>query len=398
MSFFLPTVSALRRTTLQKSSFPPYLIHYTRGARFWGGYKAASSCLSTTSMAKSELIFVTGTSGFLGSHIVQQLLEKGYRVRGVARGEKAEQLKATYASFGDAFEVVKISDLASDQFPEALVGVDGLLHLATPMPGRVGFEEQLQKAVDGTLNIVVQAEKAGVKKVVVTSSIATVKNMATGEGNTDKDWNPITKEYALASKNPMVVYAVSKTLAERALWDWADKHPHVDVTTLNPTFFFGPFTKYYPIPPTPAEQNFSTNFLVYNLLFKDGAFPPLATTYIDVRDSAAAHVAALSSPPTAQVGRKRIIVSSPTGWPVRKIAEFLAEQRPEVKDRLLEAMAPSQSDVLPVDWKRVEEVLGLKPADFKSTESTFLETVDNLLKIEEGWKAKGCEIVRPSLG
>ncbi|KAJ7062539.1 hypothetical protein C8F01DRAFT_1134502 [Mycena amicta] len=347
-----------------------------------------------------ELVFVTGASGFLGSHVVLQLLEAGYRVRGVARGEKAEQLQAAYASFGDAFEVVKIADIANDQFPEKLAGVDALLHLATPMPGRVGFEEQIQKAVDGTLNVVVQAEKAGVKKVVVTSSIATAKNMVTNEGNTDKDWNPMTKEYAIASGNAMAVYAVSKKLAEVALWEWADKHPHVDVTTLNPTFFFGPFTKYFPVPATPDMRtlNFSTNFLVYNLIFKDGAFPPMATTYIDIRDVATAHVRALSAPPTSQVGRKRMIISSPTGWPVRTILEYIGEQRPALKERLMTAIPPTACDVLPVDWKRLEAVLGLKEGDFKSTEATYLETLDNILEIENGWRAAGHEIVRPSLG
>ncbi|KAJ7435151.1 hypothetical protein FB451DRAFT_990883, partial [Mycena latifolia] len=75
---------------------------------------------------------VTGASGFLGSHVVLQLLEKGYRVRAAARGAKADHLKSSYASYGDRFEVVKITDISHDQFPEALVGVDAVIHTASP--------------------------------------------------------------------------------------------------------------------------------------------------------------------------------------------------------------------------------------------------------------------------
>nr|GAT45246.1 predicted protein [Mycena chlorophos] len=265
-----------------------------------------------------ELILVTGASGFLGSHIVVQLLEKGYHVRGVARGAKADELSAAYASYGPAFSVVKITGL-NDPFPDAFVGVSGLIHVATPMPGVAPIDEMVQQAIDGTLNAIIQAEKAGVKKVVVTSSIATVKNMAAGTGETDKDWNPMPAEYALASKQPMLVYAVSKTLSEKALWEWAEKHPHVEVTTLNPTFFFGPFTPNFPIPAEPKNNNFSTNNILYNVLFRDGQYIPIATRYIDVRDVAAAHIAALSSPPTSQVGRKRMIISSPSAWSVKQL-------------------------------------------------------------------------------
>lgn len=106
----------------------------------------------------------------------------------------------------------------------------------------------LQTAIEGTLNVLVQGEKAGVKRMVVTSSIATVRNpdeSYTDRGRLEvtirilaiqlvlvlKDWNPVTKEMALTGGNQMITYAASKKFAEIALWDWADKHPHVEVTT-----------------------------------------------------------------------------------------------------------------------------------------------------------------------
>ncbi|KAJ7056271.1 hypothetical protein C8F01DRAFT_1155458 [Mycena amicta] len=348
----------------------------------------------------SQRVFVTGASGFLGSHVVLQLLEKGYHVRAAARGAKAEQLQATYADAGyrDHFEVVKIADIANDQFPEALVGVDALMHLATPMPGQVDPAEQLQGALDGTLNIIVQAEKAGVKNMVVTSSIATVKNP---EGSwTDKDWNPVTKEFALTGGNKMATYGASKKFAELALWEWAEKYPHVEVATLNPPFFYGPFTAQFTtgIPSTPNFGVLSTNLLIYNLLFPDGTFPSNGTQYIDVRDAAAAHIRALDAPPTAQVGRKRIVLSSPTGWPLQKVLEYIAEKRPALTERLLNpSRFPEQPvvDALALDFTRVEAVLGMKATDFRTTEETYLDTVDALVQIENGWREAGNTIRTP---
>ncbi|KAJ7757988.1 hypothetical protein B0H16DRAFT_1370677 [Mycena metata] len=337
-----------------------------------------------------ELIFVTGASGFLGSHVVSQLLEKGYRVRAAARGAKADHLKSSHARYGDRFEVVKITDISHDQFPEALVGVDAIIHLASPLPGRAEPKALLAAAVEGTLNVIVQGEKAGVKRFVVTSSIATVTNPQ--ESYTDKDWNPITREFALTGGNPMATYAASKKFAELALWEWADRHPHVEVTTLNPPFFYGPFTPDFPVPDLSA---ISTDLQIYNLLFKDGVFSS-KTRYIDVRDVAQAHVHALKSRPTAEVGRKRIILSSPTGWPFRQTVDFIAAQRPALKERLITATPQGLPfDVLPMDFGRVEEVLGMKTSDFHSTEQTTLDTVDALVEVESQWRSAGHPINTP---
>ncbi|KAJ7127876.1 hypothetical protein C8R44DRAFT_733286 [Mycena epipterygia] len=340
----------------------------------------------------SELIFVTGASGFLGSHVVFQLLEKGYRVRAVARGAKADFLKSSYSSYGDRFEVVRIADIAHDQFPEALVGVDAVVHLASPLAGRAEPAALLASAVEGTLNVIVQAEKAGIKRMVVTSSIATVQNP--NDSFTDQDWNPVTREIALTSTNEMVTYAASKKFAEIALWEWADRHPHVDVTTLNPPFFYGPFTSHFPIP-SPDFNALSTNVIFYNYLFPDGVFGS-STRYIDIRDVAQAHVRALDSPPTAEVGRKRIIVGSPYGWPFHKTVDFIAAQRPTLKDRLITATPEVKSlNVLPLNFGRIEQVLGMKIADFHTTEQTTLDTIDALVKVEDLWRSAGHVIKTP---
>jgi len=343
----------------------------------------------------SELIFVTGASGFLGSHIVDQLLQSGYRVRAAARPSKVEQLRSGYITYGKNFEVVAIPDIASDQFPEALKGVHAVIHAASPIPQRSNHEEMLKVAVEGTLNVVRQAEKAGIQRIVVTSSIATVLNPR--DSFTDKDWNQVTREEAL-SGSKSTAYLASKTFAEQALWDFADSHPHVDVTTFNPPFLYGPFASGFSLP-TPDYYAMSTNLYIYRLITATGPFPS-GPRYIDVRDVAKAHVLALKSPLSSMpgIGRKRLIISSIYGFDYEEVLELLKTRRPELAARLTRTALPpidKANLVLPFDVDRVERVVGMRRQDYTTFEDTMLDTVDSILALEKDWIKKGYTIEVP---
>ncbi|KAF8828467.1 hypothetical protein HHX47_DHR3000261 [Lentinula edodes] len=324
----------------------------------------------------SDIIFLTGGSGFLGSHILIQLLERGYHVRAAVREKKAAHFKQDYERFKDQLEVVAIADIATDQFSDALKGVKAVIHTAAPISGRVNDAKSLLKgAVEGLLNVILHAEKAGITRIVVTN------------------WHQTTKEAALQTEG-VAAYSAAKTLAEREVWDFAEAHPHIEITTINPPLLYGPLAEGFSLP-NPDYSALSTNLLIYKFLTPEGTFPAYPL-YLDVRDAAKAHLLALDSAPTSQVGRKRIMISSPHEVVFANIISTINAKRPELKDRLIKT-PPREFPYtrLDVDLKRLEEVLKMKVEDFTPLDDTFLDTIDSLLTLEKQWTAAGFDVKIP---
>ncbi|KAJ3781907.1 hypothetical protein GGU10DRAFT_365238 [Lentinula aff. detonsa] len=342
----------------------------------------------------SDAIFLTGATGYLGSHILNQLLAKGYHVKVAIREKKASQFKQLYESHQSQLEVVIIDDISTSQFPEALKGVKAIIHTAAPLAYAVSDAEgQLKGAVEGALNVLRQAEKAGVHKVVLTSTILTA--FTPQFTFTTDDWFAITKEEALKTEG-VTAYMAAKTLAEKEVWNFADTHSQMDITTINPPYLYGPGTKEFTTYLTaPSTTLISTLINIYKLLNPNGAYPDYPL-YIDVRDVAKAHIGALTSPPPSTAGRKRIHISSPHDTVFADIIKVLNEKRPELKDRLTKTTPPEfPFKKLAYDSKRVEEICGLKPEDFVPVNDTFVESVDTLVALENQWKAAGYELPAP---
>ncbi|KAJ8489631.1 hypothetical protein ONZ51_g2814 [Trametes cubensis] len=226
-------------------------------------------------MAAKQHVLVTGVNGYLGAHIVDQLVKTGYRVRGTVRSGKLDLARESNAMYGKDVEIVAADDLAFGDFTEALKGVDAVIHAAAPLFGRASPEEALTAAIDGAMNILRQTEKMGIKRFVLVSSLATVASPddRTSLVWTDKDWIEVSREQALASKDPGIVYVTEKVLAERAVWEFADTHPHVDITTVNPPYFLGPYAPNFRFTDASLAQ-MSTNNLLYLLLDPAGT-PPI---------------------------------------------------------------------------------------------------------------------------
>ncbi|KAF9482241.1 NAD(P)-binding protein [Pholiota conissans] len=364
-------------------------------------------------MSESKLIFVTGASGFLASHIIYQLLQQGHRVRATARGKKVAALKELYGAY-PSIEIIEVPDIATSQFGDAFAGVDAVIHTAAPLPARVEVETLLQTATEGSLNVLCQAEAAGVRKFVVTSSTAAVVRDPATKGVTyrPEHWNPMTKE-EISADDPVEAYAGAKKFSELAVWEWANAHPHVDVTTINPSYLYGPPSA-LTLPIAPGDfTSLSTNLTIYNLFTSPGGHLP-GFGFTDFRDTARAHVGAALDlgvagldndtakqqqqqqlTPTEELWqkkRKRVIVVSPHGLVERDILDVIRKERPQIAERLIAPPEPGSEpkfDRYDADFARVAEVTGLRKEDFHTTEQTFLDTIDSLLAVEKAWQEQG---------
>lgn len=167
------------------------------------------------------------------------------------------------------------------------------------------------------------------------------------------DWLPVTREAVLADPNadPMLVYAVEKTLSEKAVWAFVDKHPHIEMLTrrsstsltstydtdclaVSPSFFYGPFAPGHRSPfegDSFSPNTISTESLFYGLLKPSAALPPLS--WVDVRDVARALVEALKAPPTSQVGRKRLLLCGEYHH-ANELTDLIRRERPQLAHRL----------------------------------------------------------------
>ncbi|KAF8918423.1 hypothetical protein CPB85DRAFT_1282023 [Mucidula mucida] len=335
----------------------------------------------------SQLIFVTGGTGFIGFHILTQLLEAGYPVRAAARGQKVVQLRAALAKYVDngKLQVVDIPDLFTPALADALQGVHGIVHVASLMRPK-DVDSAFQFAKDGSLFILNEAVKAGVAKFVGTSSTVTYE--MTGPFGPD-DYNAISKEDAIADSSKL--YHALKIAADKVIMDFSDAHPELDVTLIGPDFTYGPFA--------PGFEHFtvSDSGPIYEALSTNVV--PDAWGANDVRDTARAHVLALDSPPASQVGHKRFPIVAPDDCSYRLAVETIAKERPLLKDRLVDV---SKVPAWPVhtkatDRQRIEEVIGLQVTSYTPWRQTILDTVDSLVTLENYWTAKGFKISLPDV-
>ena len=227
-------------------------------------------------------VFVTGASGFIAKHILRELLEQGYEVRASTRSDKRkEELQSLFPDANLEFATL---DLTKDAgWHDALKGCDVLIHTASPFPMTEPKDPQdlIRPAVDGTLRAMTAAKDAGIKRVVLTSSCAAIYKQA------DKpEMQPSDETYWTSPDHPSVgAYEASKTLAEKAAWDFAAETPDIALTTINPGAVFGP----------PMDARYGTSLVLVEQLMtgKIPMAPPMNMVAVDVRDVARMHVAAI---------------------------------------------------------------------------------------------------------
>jgi nucleoside-diphosphate-sugar epimerase len=236
-------------------------------------------------------VLVTGGSGFIGSHCILQLLAAGHSVRTTVRSQKREHdvralLKEGGAEPGDRLSFA-MADLQKDAgWSDAVAGCEYVLHVASPFPPSIPKHEDelVVPARDGALRVLRASRDAGVKRVVLTSSFAAI-----GYGHDGA--TPTFDETSWTDPNgaDVLPYVKSKTVAERAAWDFVAKEGGgLELSAVNPVGVFGPV----------LGPDYSTSILFIQRLM-DGEMPGCPRLYfgvVDVRDVADLHIRAMAHP------------------------------------------------------------------------------------------------------
>lgn len=224
------------------------------------------------------LVLVTGANGHVGNQLTAHLVKHGYRVRAMVRRPDDARREIDILRHAEV-EVVAgdIRDTAA--VARAVAGCEGVFQVAAVYSMHESDPQRdiIDPAVNGALNVLRAAKTAGVRRVVLTSSLAAMGNLGTREHPLDESqWNDAATE----------PYAQAKTLAERRSREFAEASG-LDLVCVNPTMIIGPGFPHH----TPSTQLFEN--AIRGLL---PVLPPLAFTFVDVRDVAFAHRLAFERP------------------------------------------------------------------------------------------------------
>ena len=327
-----------------------------------------------------EKVLVTGATGFIGLHCIQQLLNQGYQVNGSLRSmdRKSEVIESlennsTSVEHLSLFELDLMSD---DGWDAAMEGCDYVLHVASPFVlSNESLDFFVKPAVEGATRALKFAQKNNVKKVVLTSSFAAVGDTFDGTVSFDEShWSDTTNDR-------MSHYSISKTLAEKAAWDYVkDNDVDFKLSVINPTAVIGPSL---------SKDIGVSNSLILRLL--NGSMPALAKIhigYVDVRDVAKAHILAMTN--SASDG-ERFIVSEKEMW-LHESAEVLNNAGFKAPSRVmpnwfLKIMAMFNGDMVTISKMagksrdchstKAKDVLGWNPIP---AEDSILETAKQLIE------------------
>jgi nucleoside-diphosphate-sugar epimerase len=336
-----------------------------------------------------QAVLVTGGSGFIGSHCILQLLAAGHQVRTTIRNLKREgdvraMLKVGGAEPGDRLSFFA-ADLENDAgWREAVAGCDFVLHVASPLPPSVPKHEDdlIVPAREGTLRVLRASRDAGVQRVVLTSSFAAI-----GYGHKVRETPFNETDWTDPSGDDVAPYTKSKTLAERAAWDFlAREGGNLELSVINPVAVFGPV----------LGPDYSASILLVQKML-DGAMPGTPQLYfgaVDVRDVADLHIRAMTHP--AAKGERFLAVAGDflTMLDIAKILKARlgesakrvpSRQLPNWMIRLAALRDPAIKLILPELGKRknatnekARHLLGWAP---RSNEESIVATAESLVRL-----------------
>lgn len=274
--------------------------------------------MPSLSFDKSNVVLVTGGTGYIGAWVVKDLLEQGVSVKLAVRTEAgADDLRSLFRSHEERITHVIVPDITlPGAFDKAVDEVDGIIHLASPVSFNAKDPQELiEPAIKGTVGILQSALTHGkrVKRVVITSSLVAAVSMVDYRASPDKawnlsevDWNESSvgrvNELGLASQ-PSDKYAASKILAEKAAWKFVEtEKPSFDLVTVLPVVVIGPFIHQI----ASKDKLLNSSIGIFTKYLSPDSSPKQGVNYVDVRDAAKIHTLALS---TEAAGGERIFAS-----------------------------------------------------------------------------------------
>lgn len=332
-------------------------------------------------------VLVTGGSGFVGNHVILQLLNAGHSVRTTIRSTaKKENVRKILAeSDVDSEQQISffVASLERDEgWADAVQGCEFVIHVASPLPlaAPKNEDEVIIPARDGVLRVLRAARDAGVKRVVFTSSCGAIYYGLPPQTTPfdEMSWSNLDGE--------MSAYVKSKVIAERAAWDFiAQEGGALELSVINPAGIFGPLL----VPGISSSPE-----LIKRLLKGGIGNPQIYFGVVDVRDVADLHLRAMTHP--AAKGERFIAVSGAVmampeiakllkarlgsaaskvstrrlpSWFVRFVAIF---------DRRMRQLLPLLDVIRQPTSAKAERLLGWKP---RSREDTIVATAESLIRL-----------------
>ena len=334
-----------------------------------------------------EKVLVTGASGFIAEHCIIELLKNGYSVKGSLRSMNREQEVRDAIKTGandENLEFCKLDLLEDDGWEDAMWDCDYLMHVASPfvIEDPKDENELIKPAKEGTLRALNAAKKAGIKRVVLTSSVAAVNSHMMSGTSDHTTWTDINSKY-------VTPYQKSKTIAEKAAWDFynnQDNSNKMEVAVINPGGVMGPQLG--------NDLGGASTQIVSQLISgKFPMIPALSFPFIDVRDVAILHLKAMTTPEAD--GKRFIAAHSKPTW-MYEVAEVLStagyekiklKKAPSFMLKLIglfdnktKSLVPMLDKYVPCDNSQTVKILNWEPMPW---EQAFIEHAKSIEAIKD---------------
>jgi len=332
-------------------------------------------------------VLLTGISGYIGQHCAVELLKSGYAVKGSVRSlSKADSITALIKKQVDPegnLEYSELDLLKDNGWDEAAKDCDFVMHVASPFFSRIPKDENelIRPAVEGTLRALKAAHNAGIKRVVLTSSMVAMLGAVKGDENINHNsWTDVNAKHASA-------YLKSKTLAEKSAWDFVEDK-EMELVTIHPGPVYGPS----------LSNDLSGESMTLFKRILTGELSQMIHASInmsDVRDVAKIHVEALEN---EKAGNKRFIVATDTAHSYAEVTRLLKSNgynkvstkvAPNFMVKLLANFNSEMKGMMPYvgkkyqgDINETKRVFNWEPITFKKMVLDTAESVESILNNE----------------